>query len=271
MRAFDGNPDISNVLKIIDISYNQHIEAIELDTIGNQSPEERYGEIADISMAISKAVGGRNIDQSTENFRYKMISALSVTNNMDKQTWANIKKNIKPVEEIAIQTPCANAYCNGIANSQCEWCETAYCSINCKNKHWETGHKETCSAARKKSSTKKKSSTGITMHKCAQCNHFTTSKCICKIVYYCNKDCQKLHWGKHKLICKAAKTTVAKTTSEGTTSESITLEDTASENTKSESTISEDITSENTTVMEKEKMEILSFLEEIIKQDGRKK
>ena len=198
MRAFDGNPDLPNLLKIIDIYYNQHIEAIELDTVGNQSPEERCGEIANISMAISKVVGGRNIDQSTENFRYKMISALSVTNNMDKQTWIKIKKNIKPVEEVAIKKQCA--YCGSIANSQCEWCGATYCSINCKNKHWKTGHKETCSAARKKSSTGKKSAVGKT--KCAQCNTYASNKCICELVYYCNTSCQKLHRKEHKSICK---------------------------------------------------------------------
>jgi hypothetical protein len=191
-RAFSGNADLPNLLKIIDIYHNQHIEAIKLDTIGNQSPEERCGEIANISIAISEAVGGGNIDTSTENFRYKMISALSVTNNMDKKTWIKISKNIKPVEEIAIQTLCAN--CNKIANSQCE-CGTKYCSRNCKDAHWKNGHKNTCSVF-------KTSTMGITIHKCAQCNTTASNKCICKLVYYCNTSCQKLHRKEHKSICK---------------------------------------------------------------------
>lgn len=181
IRAFSGNPDLPNVLKIIDIYHNQHIEAIELDTVGNQSPEERYGEIADISMAISKVIGGRNIDQSTENFRYKMISVLSVTNNMDKQAWIKIKKNIKPVEEIAIKTLCAN--CDFIANSQCVCKNAAYCSIKCKNKDWENGHKDTCSAVNRSN-----------VHKCAECDKPKPDKtCSCRLVHYCDERCQKLH------------------------------------------------------------------------------
>jgi hypothetical protein len=197
IRAFGENPDVPIVIEIINTYYNQHMQAIALNTVCNQSPKERYGEIADISMNISKVVGGGNIDQSTANFRYKMISVLSVTNNMDKKTWIKISENIKPVEEIAMQILCAN--CNKIANSQCE-CGTKYCSRNCKDAHWKNGHKDTCSVF-KTSTMGKASTTGKTIHKCAECDNHAYNKCICELVYYCDKRCQKLHRKEHKSIC----------------------------------------------------------------------
>lgn len=193
-RAFKNNPDLSNLLKIIDIYYTQHIQAIESDSTSlDQLPEDRCIEITNISMAISKAIGGGNIDQSTANLRYKMISSLSIINNMSAITWNSIKQKIKPVEAIAIQTLCAN--CNSIANSQCK-CGTTYCSENCKNDHWKKGHKDNCSAVIR-STTKK-----TIISKCAQCNIPASSKCICELVYYCNTVCQKAHRKAHKAECK---------------------------------------------------------------------
>lgn len=253
MRAFSGNPDLPNVLKIIDIYHTQHKEAIELDTVGNQSPEERCGEIADISMAISKVVGGGNIDQSTENFRYKMISALSVTNNMDRQTWVKISKNIKPVEEIAIQTLCAAIKCNEIANSQCICGDATYCSIKCKDKDWKNGHKDTCSAVNRSN-----------VNKCAECDKPKPGKtCSCRLVHYCDERCQKLHRKVHKDICKTTMAEMAeKAISEKAMAEKAIAEKTIAEKAMAENEIAEKAIAEKAIA----ENEILSFLEEVIKQ-----
>lgn len=212
-----------------------HIECL-------QSPEARCGDITDMCMLISEVVGGGNIDKSTANFRYKMISILSVTNNMKKEAWKAVKEKIvAPVEAIAIKTLCAN--CGAIAISKCP-CGTTYCSKECKDIDWckEDGHKTKCTAVKRKSA-KKGSVTDITIEdattedttgdttedttgdttgdttdnatgdttedatrdkstKCAQCNNPASNKCSCLLVYYCNKECQKMHWKKHKSICK---------------------------------------------------------------------
>lgn len=243
MRAFGENADLPNVLKIIDIYHNHHIEAIGLDTVDNQSPEEKCGDIANISIAISEVVGGGNIDQSTENFRYKMISALSVTNNMDKQTWVKISTNIQPVEAIAMKTRCVTNNCNKIAIAQCICGNATYCSIKCKNKDLKNGHKDTCSAVNRSN-----------VNKCAECDKPKPGKtCSCRLVHYCGEQCQKLHRKVHKDICKktmAENAMVKKTMAETTMVKAETKE----------------IASPEDLETEKMKNEILSFLEEVIKQ-----
>jgi hypothetical protein len=37
---------------------------------------------------------------------------------------------------------------------------------------------------------------------CGCCSKFATKKCEkCESVYYCSKDCQRLHWKEHKQLC----------------------------------------------------------------------
>ena len=269
--AFNANPDLPNILKIINIYYNEHMDASELNHIEClQSPEARCRGITDMCMLISGVVGGGNIDKSTANFRYKMISILSVTNNMKKEAWKAVKEQIvAPVEAIAIKTLCAN--CGAIAISKCP-CGTTYCSKECKDIDWKKSHKNSCTVFAAKKMAKKDSSTGATAYtdnatdnttdnttdnatdnttdntteaateaatgditgntteaatdnttdnaagdttdntagdttgdkstKCAQCNNPASKKCTCQLVYYCNKECQKMNWREHKSLCK---------------------------------------------------------------------
>src|SRR5262249_32842895 len=43
---------------------------------------------------------------------------------------------------------------------------------------------------------------------CANCgNTGAQNRCVCTQVYYCNKDCQRAHWTKHRSNCTARKRT----------------------------------------------------------------
>ena len=43
-----------------------------------------------------------------------------------------------------------------------------------------------------------------TSKQCGSCNNPNSKlKCSkCKLIYYCNRECQVKHWKEHKLICK---------------------------------------------------------------------
>ena len=111
--------------------------------------------------------------------------------------------------------------------SQCR--KVSYCSKQCQKNHWSE-HKLACSAASTsafsapdsvansaqssdrphKQSTashhKSDSSQSVDLMPCTYCKELTKPenllKCSrCRKVFYCNKQCQKNHWSKHKLDC----------------------------------------------------------------------
>jgi hypothetical protein len=274
-RAFKGSLHLKKVLIIIDICHDGNIQAIESNTIGNQTPEERCGELSDMSKKISEeALDGGNIYESIEFFKYNMISVLSVTN-MDSNRWEAIKNGAKQAGELAMKTRCVCNNNKTVANSKCK-CGTAYCSKKCQKLDWARGHKDTCSAVDR---SKEK--------KCAECENPNPGKtCSCRLVHYCDERCQKLHRKVHKDICKKtmAEATMVKTAMEKTAMAEATMEKTTmvkkrkkSKRQKSatamvETTASAIVTSETamveTALLEGLDAEIIkSFLEEVKKQE----
>ena len=61
--------------------------------------------------------------------------------------------------------------------------------------------------AKKKKNINDKKSLWVTVFKCFQCGKrgHKLPKCTqCSQAYYCNADCQRKHWKKHKPVCRAA-------------------------------------------------------------------
>jgi hypothetical protein len=43
-------------------------------------------------------------------------------------------------------------------------------------------------------------------NKCSKCDELAHQKCgACQAVYYCSRECQKLHWPEHKIFCGSFK------------------------------------------------------------------
>ena len=67
--------------------------------------------------------------------------------------------------------------------------------------------------AKKKKNINDKKSLWVTVFKCFQCGKrgHKLPKCTqCSQAYYCNADCQRKHWKKHKPVCRAAVAALAR-------------------------------------------------------------
>ena len=67
--------------------------------------------------------------------------------------------------------------------------------------------------AKKKKNINDKKSLWVTVFKCFQCGKHghKLPKCTqCSQAYYCNADCQRKHWKRHKPVCRAAVAALAR-------------------------------------------------------------
>ena len=69
-----------------------------------------------------------------------------------------------------------------------------------------------CDGTKQKNNSNEKKTLWVTVFKCFQFGKrgHKLSKCTqCSQAYYCNADCQRKHWEKHKPVCRAAVATLA--------------------------------------------------------------
>eukprot|EP01084_Bolivina_argentea_P205931 351703_1 len=73
-----------------------------------------------------------------------------------------------------------------------------------KSKHRQRQGNQIKSQPQKKATTQKQSISSACINKCGNCSKLSaTSRCGgCKLIFYCNKQCQLTHWPKHKKMCK---------------------------------------------------------------------
>ena len=70
-----------------------------------------------------------------------------------------------------------------------------------------------CDGTKAKNNSNEKKTLWVTVFKCFQCGKRSHKlpKCTqCSQAYYCNANCQRKHWNKHKPVCRAAVAALAR-------------------------------------------------------------
>ena len=129
------NDSYKDLMLTVSAMYKHSIEK----NSGNAMNQEKVAEKStDLAIAMSDAIGGANIFESIAIFKYHMVYALSVKEEITEEMVPVAQKSF----DIILQNKCV--VCKDVAFSKCGQCKTqTYCSKNCQKKHWKY-HKLDC-------------------------------------------------------------------------------------------------------------------------------